>query len=51
VYQAFVVYYDGSCGGANAYQLDMKIDGQVGATDSGTLTPGGVSTPISITRP
>lgn len=46
-YQAFVVHYDGSCGGPGTYMLELKIDGEVSASDSGTLAVGEQSAPIS----
>ena len=48
-YQAYVVHFDGSCGGPGTYQLELKIDGEVVASDSGTLTIGQSSAPISAT--
>jgi hypothetical protein len=48
-YQAFVVHYEGSCGSSGTYELELKIDGDVAASDSGTLTVGEQSTPISAT--
>lgn len=48
VYQAFVVHYEGSaCGSTGTYELELRIDGEVAATDRGTLAVGEQSTPIS----
>ena len=49
IYQAFVVHYEGSCGGPGTYELELKVDGEVVARDSGTLGIGERSTPISAT--
>lgn len=49
VYQAFVVHYDGSCGAPGTYQLELKIDGVVAASQTGTLSVGEQSVPISAT--
>lgn len=49
VYQAFVVHYDSSCASSASFQLELKVDGQVVATDSGTLAVGESSAPISAT--
>jgi uncharacterized protein YfaP (DUF2135 family) len=49
VYQAFVVHYEGSCGQPGTFELELKIDGEVVARDSGTLGIGERSTPISAT--
>ena len=49
LYQAFVVHYETSCAGSAEYVLELKIDGQVVASDSGTLSVGASSTPISAT--
>jgi hypothetical protein len=50
VYQAYVEHYEGSsCGGSASYQLELKIDGEVAASDSGTLSVGEQSAPISAT--
>lgn len=46
-YQAFVVHYDGSCGSPATFQLELKIDGVVVASDTGTLAVGERSSPIS----
>lgn len=46
-YQAFVVHYDGSCGSPGTYSLELLIDGEVAASDSGTLDVGEQSAPIS----
>lgn len=45
-YQAFVVHFS-SCAGAAGYQLEIKIDGVVVVSDSGTLAPGERSNSIS----
>ena len=48
IYQAFVVHYEESaCGSAGTYELELRIDGAVVASDSGTLAIGEQSTPIS----
>ncbi|MDJ0954835.1 MAG: hypothetical protein QNJ81_14250, partial [Acidimicrobiia bacterium] len=49
LYQAFVYHYDTSCAGSADYVLELKIDGQVVASDSGSLSVGTASTPISAT--
>lgn len=49
VYQAFVEHYDGSCGAPGTYVLELRIDGEVAASDSGTLAVGEQSAPISAT--
>lgn len=49
VYQAYVVHFDGSCGGPGSYQLELRIDGEIAASDSGTLSAGEQSAPISAT--
>lgn len=49
VYQAYVVHYITSCDAPGTYQLELKIDGQVVASDSGTLGVGESSVPISAT--
>jgi hypothetical protein len=46
-YQAFVVHYEGSCGSPGTYQLELKIDGEIVASDTGTLSVGERSSPIS----
>jgi hypothetical protein len=46
-YEAFVVHYEGSCGSPGTYQLELKIDGEVVANDTGTLGIGERSSPIS----
>lgn len=48
-YQAFVVHYTTSCDAPGNYELELKIDGQVVASDSGTLGVGESSAPISAT--
>jgi hypothetical protein len=48
-YQAFVLHYEGSCGSPGTYQLELKVDGEVVAGDSGTLSVGESSSPISAT--
>jgi uncharacterized protein YfaP (DUF2135 family) len=48
-YQAFVVHYDGSCGAPGTFQLELKIDGEVVASDTGTLSVGERSSPITAT--
>ncbi len=45
-YQAFVVHFS-TCAAAASYQLEIKIDGVVVVSDSGTLAPGEQSNPIS----
>jgi hypothetical protein len=47
VYQAFVVDFDNGCGVPGTYVLELRIDGVVVASDSGTLGIAGQSTPIS----
>jgi len=49
LYQAYVVHYGTSCASSASYDLELKIDGQVAASDSGTLGVGDASTPISAT--
>jgi tRNA A-37 threonylcarbamoyl transferase component Bud32 len=49
VYQAFVVHYGTSCATSAGYELELKIDGEVVASDSGTLAVGEASAPISAT--
>ena len=49
VYQAFVYHYDSSCAASASYELELKIDGVVVASDSGTLAVGQASEPISAT--
>jgi hypothetical protein len=48
-YQAFVVHYETSCAASAEYELELKIDGEVAASDSGTLAVGETSIPISAT--
>jgi uncharacterized protein YfaP (DUF2135 family) len=47
VYQAFVVHYPSSCAESASFELELKIDGVVIATDSGTLPVGEQSSPIT----
>lgn len=47
VYQAYVVHFPGSCGSPGTYQLELKIDGAIAASDTGTLSVGEQSAPIS----
>ncbi len=49
LYQAFVYHYDSSCASTSSYELELKIDGVVVASDSGTLGVGQSSSPISAT--
>lgn len=50
VYQAFVIHYEDSlCGQPGSYTLELKIDGVVVASDTGTLGVGEESAPISAT--
>ncbi len=49
VYQAFVYHYDSSCATSSAYQLELRIDGEIVASDSGNLAVGQSSTPITAT--
>ena len=46
-YRAFVVHYEGSCGGPGTYELELKIGGVVVASDTRTLSVGEQSTPIT----
>lgn len=48
-YQAFVVHYPSSCAASASYELELKINGEVVASDSGTLATGASSDPISAT--
>ncbi|MDJ0498770.1 MAG: protein kinase [Acidimicrobiia bacterium] len=48
-YQAYVVHYDGSCGSPGTYQLELKVDGEIVASDTATLGVGEQSSPISAT--
>ena len=47
VYTAFVVHYSSSCATSAGFELELKIDGEVAASDSGTLSVGESSTPIT----
>ena len=47
VYQAFVYHYDNACSATSAYELELRIDGEVVASDSGNLAVGESSAPIS----
>jgi hypothetical protein len=47
VYQAYVVHYPSSCATSADYALELKIDGEIVAGDSGTLEAGASSEPIS----
>jgi hypothetical protein len=49
VYQAFVYHYDSSCASSASYELELKIDGVVVASDSDTIAVGQASSPISAT--
>ena len=49
LYQAFVYHFDASCAESAEYVLELRIDGQVVASDSGTVSVGTASTPISAT--
>jgi hypothetical protein len=46
-YEAFVIHFDVSCGAPASYALEIKIDGVVVVSDSGTLSPGERSASIS----
>ncbi len=47
-YQAFVYHFDLSCEAAASYQLEIKVDGVVVVSDTGTLAPGERSDSISV---
>ena len=49
VYQAFVNHYPSSCTQSASYELELRIDGTVVASDSGTLAIDQSSAPISAT--
>jgi hypothetical protein len=46
-YEAFVYHFDLSCGAAADYQLEIKVDGIVVVSETGTLAPGERSDSIS----
>ncbi len=47
LYQAFVYHFDNSCAASSSYELELKIDGVVVDSDSGTLAVGQASESIS----
>ena len=49
VYQAFVVHYESSCAASSSYDLELKIDGVVVASDSGVVAVGEATEPIMAT--
>lgn len=48
-YQAFVVHYESSCATSSSYDLELKIDGVVVASDSGVVAVGEATEPITAT--
>ena len=48
-YRAYVYHYDSSCAASSSYELELRIDGVVVASDSGTVAVGEASDPITAT--
>ncbi len=48
-YQAYVVHYENVCAASSSYELELRIDGVVVASDSGVVAVGEASDPISAT--